>query len=65
MSMSEWTPEAIRQYARAIKASRKQKADRAKRRDKWMNDFIDGKPVKQFDEYVAHNDQAQLRGEAE
>jgi hypothetical protein len=50
--MSEWTPESIRQYERAIEASRKQKAAQAKRREKWLNDFIDGKPVKQFDEYV-------------
>lgn len=50
--MSEWTPESIRQYKRAIKAAQKQKAQQSKRRDKWLNDFIDGKPVKQFDKYV-------------
>ena len=55
MSMSEWTPEGVRQYKRAIKASRRQEAARAKRREQWLNDFIDGKPVKQFDEFVAHN----------
>ena len=50
--MSEWTPESIRLYERAIRKSRKQEVAQAKRRDKWLNDFIDGKPVKQFDEYV-------------
>ena len=55
MSMSEWTPEGVRQYEQAIKASRRQKVAQDKRKEQWLNDFIDGKPVKQFDEFVAHN----------
>ena len=59
MSMSEWTPESVRQYERAIKASRRQRASRVQRKEQWLNDFIDGKPVKQFDEFVAHNAEGQ------
>jgi len=55
MSMSEWMPDGVRQYERAIKASLRQKAAMAKRKEQWLNDFIDGKPVKQFDEFVAQN----------
>ena len=53
MSMSEWTPESVRQYERAIKASRRHAVAQAKRKEQWLNDFIAGKPVKQFDEFVA------------
>lgn len=52
MSNSEWTPESIRQYERAIKLSEQQQKRKSDRIEKWLNDFIDGKPVKQFDEFI-------------
>ena len=52
MSMDEWTPESIRAYELAIKASVQQKKMKAEKKEQWLNDFIDGKPVKQFDEFI-------------
>lgn len=45
---NEWTPKDISRYKRAIKASHKIKIIRAKKRERWLNNFIDGKPVEQF-----------------
>jgi len=56
MGLEYWDSEAIRQYARAIKTSEKIEKERAKRREKWLNNFINGKPVKQFEEYIENVD---------
>jgi len=50
--MEKWTPEEIRQYSASIKSAEKQNAEKAFRKNKWMDDFLDGKEVKQYDEFV-------------
>ena len=52
MSMDEWTPEGIRAYERAIRMSEQQKKRKSDRKEQWLNDFIDGRPVEQFDEFI-------------
>lgn len=58
VEFTKWTnghqkiSENIKQYGQIIKTSRKIKLMQAYKRDKWFNDFIDGKPVKQFDKFV-------------
>jgi hypothetical protein len=49
---NRWTPEDIANYERAIRKAHEQREQQAERKDKWLNDFIDGKPVKQFDNNV-------------
>lgn len=52
MSMSEWTNGDVRRYENAINASHKQKRTMATRTRKWLDHFIDGTPVQQFDKFV-------------
>ena len=50
--MNEWDNDSIKAYARAIKKAEQQNKEITKRKEQWLNDFIDGKPVKQFDKFI-------------
>jgi len=52
MSMEEWNSESIKTYAKIIKKYNKQVKVIEELKDKWLNDFIDGKSVMQFDKFV-------------
>lgn len=46
MSMDEWTPEGVKDYSKAIKAAERQEQKKAQRKEKWLNDFIDGQDMR-------------------
>ena len=54
MSIDEWTQEGIRSYELAIAEGDGQKAAQEKRREQWLNNFIDGHDMRgmPFDEFI-------------
>jgi len=52
--MEKWTPAEIKQYSDSIKAARRQRSEQARRKNKWMDDFLAGKEVPQYDKITKH-----------
>ncbi len=52
--LSHWTPEEISAYEWAIKKAEEQKVKQMRRKEQWLNNFIDGKDMRghQFDQFV-------------
>ena len=50
--MEHWEPKDIRQYSASIKVAEKQNTEIARRKNEWMDDFLAGKEVPQYDKFV-------------